>query len=113
MDLGALRELVRDVNFATHGVPATVTLPGAPAVPPITTRVIWLTPVPLQSPVGASFTRTEAQRIVAIPRDDVAEVPRGTLLAVTEPFQAAPVAWKVDGIDEVRADHYRAVVLPA
>jgi hypothetical protein len=110
VDLGALRELVRDVNFATHGVPATVTPPGAPAV---TTRVIWLTPLSVQSPVGASFTRTEAQRIVAIPRDDVPEVPRGTLLAVTEPFQSAPVAWKVDGIDEVRADHYRAVVIPA
>jgi hypothetical protein len=67
----------------------------------------------VQSPAGASFTRTEAQRIVAIRRDDVAEVPRGTLLAVTEPFQAAPVAWKVDGIDEVRADHFRAVVIPA
>jgi len=105
VDLAALRSLVREVNFGTHGVAATVD--GVP------TSIIWLTPVTEQTPGGADFGRNEARRSMAIRRDDVPAVPRGTVVAVTEHLQAAPSLWKVDSMDAVFSDHHRVVVLPA
>lgn len=110
MDLSALRSLVRDVNFATHGVLATVTAPGAA---PVETRIVWLTPQATDQPPGSSFSRKESLRVVAIRRDEVPEAPRGTQLAVTEPLLAAPSLWKIDSTEELRHDHHRVVVIPA
>jgi len=108
MDLASLRSLVREVNFATHGVPAVVTIPlGAP----VSTRIIWLSPTTAPTPEG-EFGRNEARRSMAIRRDEVPLVPRETVVAVTEHLQSEPTAWVVDGMDAIFHDHHRVVVVP-
>jgi hypothetical protein len=105
MDLAGLRSLVREVNFTTHGVPAIV---GG-----VQTRIIWLTPITEERPGGADFNRADPRRVLAIRRDDVPAVPRGTSVAVTEHTQEAPSVWTVDAMDQVFPDHYRVTVVPA
>lgn len=109
MNLAPLRSLAREINFSTHGVSAVVTIPGGS---PVTTTVIWLTPVIEPSPPG-DFGRSEARRSLAIPRDDLPAVPRGTRIAVTEHLQASPSSWAVDSMDAIFHDHHRVNVVPA
>ena len=106
MDLSALRALVRDVNFETHGVPATVTVPDGE---PVETRIIWLTPLDAEVPAGV-FQRQEPRRAMAIRRDDIPAVPRGSLIEVTEHLLTEIPIWVVDGMEATRYDHHRVVV---
>lgn len=108
MDLAAIRAQVREVNFAVHGVAADVTVPNGT---PVATRVIWMTPEPVDVP-GDGFRRNATRRVMAIRRDDVPAVTRGTLVAVTEHLLDDPIVWQVDSMDTVRSDHYRVVVVP-
>lgn len=108
MDLAGLRSLVREVNFATHGVPAVVTPPGADAVE---TRIIWAERTTLEIPVGGESLRREPRRVMAIRRDDIDQVPRGTIVAVTEHLRTDPMFWKVDSTDRIEPDHIRVVVV--
>jgi hypothetical protein len=103
MDLALLRSRVREINFSVHGVPAVVA--------GVSTRIIWLTPAAEERPPG-DFSRAEPRRSMAIRRDDVPAVPRGTLVAVTEHLLDAPTHWKVDSMDAVFSDHHRVVVVP-
>jgi hypothetical protein len=109
MDLAPLRTQVREVQFAVHGVAATVTVPSGVAV---ATRVVWLTPVAEEVPAGADLRRSEPRRIMAIRRDDLPSVPIGTLIKVTEHLLDSPSEWAVDGTETIRSDHYRVVVVP-
>jgi hypothetical protein len=116
VDLGALRELVRDVNFETHGVDAVVTVPDGD---PVETRVIWMTPENDGAPDPGGgrrgndqFRRTDPRRSLSIRRDDVPAVPRDTTIAVTEHLLDEPDVWRVDAIEEVRSDHVRVIVMP-
>lgn len=102
--LQGLRAIVRDANFATLGVPAVVA--------GVSTRIIWLTPTPENTPTGNDVTRAEPRRRMAIRRDDVPAVPRGTLISVTEPTQEFPGAWRVDALEGVSSDHFRVIVVP-
>ena len=112
MDLAALRSLVREVNFAVHGIPAEVT-PQPPTDETVSTRIIWLQPLTDPQPPGSAFGRSETRRSMAIRRDDVPSIPRGTMVAVTEHLQAAPSLWKVDSMEAVFHDHHRVLVVPA
>lgn len=110
MDLAALRSLVRETNFAVHGVPAVVTPPASASVE---TRIIWADrEATALVPGEGSFQRVEPRRIMAIRRDEVEAVPRGTIVAVTEHLLDAPTGWKVDAMDQVESDHFRVVVVP-
>ena len=104
MDLTGLRALVRSINFATPGVPATV---GG-----VSTRAIWLTPTTENPPAGNDFTRAEPRRSLALRRDEVPTIPRGTVIYVTEPTQSTPRSWRVDSVEAVQSDHHRVVVVP-
>lgn len=106
MDLGSLRALALDVNFSAHGVPAIVTLSRED---PITTRGIWLQPTTEDVPVG-DFTRREPRRVMALRRDEVPSVPRGTLIVAPEISGGPDKAWRADGMDRVDADHHRVIV---
>ena len=108
MDLAALRSLVREVNFGTHGVAAVVTVPDGE---PVATSVIWLTPAADSAP-GGSFQRADPQRRMAIRRDEVPALPLKTIVEVTEHLRTEPASWSVDSIESVRPDHYRVVVIP-
>jgi hypothetical protein len=104
---GPLRSLVHELNQAAHGVTATVTRP-APDEPPIVTTGIWLT-----HDGDLGFNRYELRQVIALPRTAVPTLPVGSLIAAPPPDNrgGAPVTWKVDGVDAVAHDHYRAVVV--
>jgi hypothetical protein len=109
LSIGALHGLVRNINFAAFGVAATVTVPGDP---PIATKVIWLTAVNELRPDGSQFPRTESRRGMAIRRDEVPLLPRGTKIEVAEHLLTAPGTWIVDGSEATFSDHHRVVVVP-
>jgi hypothetical protein len=110
MDMTALRALVRATNFATHGVPATVTRP-EPNDTPILTRIIWLTPFTEDAFGGMSVQRREARQQVAIRRDAVPTVPRGTIVEAAGPLGGSVGRWRVEGPDRLEADHGRYIVV--
>lgn len=105
MDLGGLRALVRDLNFQAHGVPATVA--------GVATRIIWVSPATELLPADSDFRRAEPKRTMAIRRDEVPEVPIGTLVSVTEHGQTVPALWRVDAMEDVQPGHHQVVVVPA
>ncbi len=109
VDLAGIRALVREVNFAVHGAEAVVTVPDAE---PVSTRIIWMTPTTELLPTG-NEQRADPRRVLAIRRDDVPSVPRGTTISVTEHLQNEPTLWTVDGILRIESDHVRAIVVPA
>lgn len=110
----ALRTLVRDLNFVTHSVPATVTLPEPDD--PIETTGIWLPPLVEEQPFGTDLRRREPRRVMALPRDaTLTQVPpRGTLILAAEYLGTdAPVrSWRVDGTQSHDADHFRVILVP-
>lgn len=109
MELGALCDLVLDVNFDLQGVPATVTLPGQAA---IDTRVFLLGKLMEDNPVGKDFERREPRRVIAIKRDVVANVPRGTIIVAPEKPGGTERSWQIDGMQSTERDHYRIIVIP-
>lgn len=111
IDLTDLRELVRDVNFNVHGVPATVTRP-YPDDTPIETSVIWLQPITNDVPVGVDFQRREPERVLGIRLDEVPTVPRGSVILAPERVGSVVSRWRVDALASLDADHGRYVVVP-
>ena len=109
MDLTALHSRVREIQFNGHGLDAVVSRPGHPN---ITTRIIWLTPITDGRPAGADLARNEAVRVMAIRRDHVPDIPRGTTVVVTEHLLSEPTLWKVDSAAAIFSDHHRVVVVP-
>jgi hypothetical protein len=99
---------VRDINFATLGVPCQVLLPGFELDPPIQTTVIRLTPETASMPPGLDLRRAEPRRMMALRRADVPTVPRGTLVTIT----ADGTTWRVDATDRADDGHVRVFVVP-
>lgn len=110
MGLELLRALVRQSNFSTYGVAATITRP-APNDTPIVTKVIWLTPFTEDGGGGFSVQRREPRHQVAIRLDDVPTVPRGTFVQAAGPLGGLVQRWRVDGPDRIEADHGRYLVV--
>lgn len=109
MDLGALRDLVRDVNFDVHGVTAIVALPGEV---PVTTTGIWTSALIEDPPIGRNYNRREPRRVMALRRDVFTEVPRGTSVSASERPGGASRDWKVDGLESTEQDHFRVILIP-
>ena len=109
MELGALRDLVLELNMDMHGVPATVTPPGEAD---ITTRVIWLSPVVDDNPAGRELDRREPRRMMAISRTDVENVPRGTVIAAPEKHGGDSRNWQIDSTESTEPDHFKVIVIP-
>lgn len=109
MELGALRDLVLELNLDTHGVPATVTAPGESA---ITTRVIWLTPVITDLPAGKDFDRREPRRMMVVSRAEVTNVPRGTIVAAPEKLGGDSRNWQIDSVETTDPDKFHVIVVP-
>lgn len=97
-----------DPLFATFGVPATVTLAGESA---IETTVVWPPPATLEMPAPGEFSRREPQRVLALRRDEVPRVPRGTSILAPEQLGGDVQRWRVDGIDQVEVDLVRVIVV--
>jgi hypothetical protein len=111
MDFGALRSLVRELNFSAHGVDAIVTRP-FPDATPITTRAIWVTPQTEDALNGTELQRREPRRVMALRKDEVPTVPRGTVIIAPPQGGESDARWRIDGIDRVEADHVRVIVVP-
>lgn len=106
--LGPLRAFTLDRNFAVHGVPCTVEVPGED---PVTTRAIWLVFAPDLFP-GQDLDRREPVRALALRRDAVPRVPIGTQITAPENEGASDRVWHVDGRALTERDHVRVVVRP-
>jgi len=111
MDVGSLRSLVLSRNQAWHGVTATVTRP-APDDTPVSTTGIWSPFSPQQDdqPVGTDFRRREPRRVMALPRADLTNVPRGTSVVAPESPGGTDKTWVVDGLERVEADTWRVIL---
>ena len=109
MSVGPLRALTLDLNFDWFGVPATVTRPDDET--PIATTVLWLTHEPYSVPGGVDFQRQEPQRVMAVRRDEVLTVPRGTRITAPATPGDDDAGWIVDGLERQEADHNRVFVV--
>ena len=108
MDLGPLRALALEINFSTHAVPVAVTIPEGWS---IATFGIWMTPLTEELPSAAAFQRSNPKRILALRRDVIPNVPRGTRIVGPEKSGDADKVWRVDGVETIEADHHRVVVV--
>jgi len=108
MGNGEIRALVLETNLAAHGVDVTVTPTGADE---IVTRGIWLTPTPEDVGSGLDFHRREPRRVIALSRDAVPVLPKGSYIQAPERDGGPIQNWRVDGIERDEADHRRVVVI--
>lgn len=100
-----------DPIMAAFGVSAVVTRP-APDATPITTTVVWHPTQTEDVPVGNEFARREPRRVLAVRRDEVPTMPRGTLVVCAEESGGASETWRVDALDRYESDLIRVVVVP-
>jgi hypothetical protein len=101
-----------DLALAAFGLPATVEVSGCA---PIATRAFWLPPRIDALPSAGTLQRSEAIRLLVLPRTDVLELPRGARITVAEIAGGQSEAWVVEGRDFTDTDHVRVTVrrLPA
>ena len=109
MDFGPLRTLVLDLNREVHGVDTTVTLPDED---PIETRGIWLTPETVDFPASGELRRREPQRVMALGKDEVPRIVRGTIVLAPEKAGGEVLRWRVDGTFRVLADQHQVYLVP-
>lgn len=109
MSFDVLRGFALGVAFDTLGVPATVTLPNATV---IQTTAIWMVPTLEDVPSGMELQRRQVRRVLALKKDDVAAVARGTLITLAERVGDPSSTWRVDEIDASEPRHVRVVVIP-
>ena len=111
MGLGSLRALVRDLNFATFGVDATVIRPLPEDDTPIDTKLIWITAEPNALPGPFESQRQNPLRIAALPLNVVPTVPKGTRITAPPAPGADDAGWITDGESRREADHVRVLVV--
>ncbi len=97
-----------EAPLAMWALPATVTVPDGAAVE---TEAFWLPPKTVEVPVGNGMVRAEERHVLVLPRADVPQVPRGTIVSVAEAEGEDVQEWRVDAMDRVHVDHYRVVVV--
>ena len=96
--------------LAAFGLAAVVTLPDGG---PVATRAMWLPTDTVNRPAGSDYRRAEVWRVLALPSDDVPQVPRGTVVSVPESEGGESADWSVDEAERIDFDHHRVVVVPA
>lgn len=95
------------------GLPATVTRP-APDDAPISTSIIWLSPLAEDQPYGVDFSRRDPRKVLAVPRSAVVSMPRGTQISAAETPGSEVRSWRVDELlRPADVDHWRVAVTPA
>jgi len=102
-----------DAAVSAFGVPATVTRP-YPDDAPVDTTGIWLAAIEEPRPQGTDFSRREPRRLLVLPRNVLATLPRGTVVLAPERAGDPVKTWKVDGFDRVvEPDCWRPLVIAA
>lgn len=100
-----------DPIFSAFGVPAVVTRP-APDDDPIVTTAVWVMPTADLLPMGQDFQRRERRYLVALRRDAVPTLPRGTTIDAAEASGLTARTWRVDSIESIDTEAIRAWVVP-
>lgn len=110
----ALRALAFGISASVQGVAATVTRP-SPDDTPVITQGVWLKELVEERPVGRDFQRREPRRLMVLPRNVLATLPRGTVIEAAEQAGVVEVkTWTVDGFAEpVEVDRWRAILVAA
>ncbi len=107
MDVGAIHELVRDLNFDTFEVPVTLTPVGGPDVE---TFGIWCTPITEGQPVSGfrqGIRRMEAMKVIALKSTYAGLVTKGLKFDAPDGPGGAIRTFRFDGPTEVFSDHTR------
>lgn len=109
MSFGSLRSLQLGINQAVHGVSATITTPGDPA---IEADVIWtVEPTNDNQPYGTDLRAGGPRRLLTIAKADLAgQPPRGTVIVAPEIDGGTNKTWVVEGLDRSLADQWRVFV---
>jgi len=98
-----------DPIFATFGVPATVT---RPAADPIATTGIWVPEAAVEAFADADFGRRETRRVMAFRRDQVASLPKGTLVLAAETAGGDTKRFRVDGTERQDSETHHVYLVP-
>ncbi len=105
------------VIFDAFGVDAIVTRP-APDDTPIVTTVAWLPPGQVLNPIGLddqrfqpNFQRRDPLLILALRKDDVPTVPRGTQIVAPALDGDDDETWTIDGLLAQDSEHHKVAVL--
>jgi len=93
---------------AAFGSPAVVTVPGSS---PVETVVVWLPAKAVDVTAGGDIRARTMRRVLALPRVDVPQVLRDTVVLSAPPGSTA-IAWRAEDIDEDGPDEVRVVVTP-
>jgi len=88
---------------------ASVTVPDGS---PTQARIVWLSAQTVDYPAGTEYRRVEEHRAMAIPKDDVPQVPINTVIVCAETPGGGVRTWKVDSILQLDYDHTRVSVVP-
>jgi hypothetical protein len=104
IDTGALRGLVRDLNFDVYAVDVTVDPLGEAA----SVRGLWLTNV-TDAAQGFDTRRRESRRVIAIKRED-ATLKRGDLIVAPDLQDDTQRWYRVESPFEIFDDHTRYTV---
>lgn len=95
--------------LAVLGVPATVTLPNED---PVETTGVWqATPLEEDRPVGPDYQRREQRRVLALPRDVLPSIPRGTIIEAPEVLNGPSRTWRSDGLARADLEFWHIVVV--
>jgi hypothetical protein len=97
-----------DPIIQAFGLSVTVTPPSEAT---IETHGVWLAPITEEIPLGAEFQRTNARRILALRRDEVPTVPRGTIIIAPEKAGDTYQKWRVEGVEVIDADYHSVSVI--
>lgn len=105
------------VLFDAFGVDAVVTWPESGSEP-IATTVVWLGPDQVLNPIGLddqrfqpNFQRRDPLLILALRRDEVSSVPRGTRIVAPALNGDIDETWMVDGTVAEDAQHVKVAVV--
>ncbi len=98
-----------DAPIGAFGLSVTVTPPYEATVQ---TYGIWHGSLFEDAPVGQELTRRDPRRVMSLPRADIADVPRGSLVVAPEMEGEASKNWRVDGIEKTESDHVRVILIP-
>lgn len=79
---------------------------------PISTMVIWLGPLAEEVPFGKEYSRRGARELMAVRKDEVPELQRGSIVVASGPPGDTVRNWQVDSIDRADRDYHYAVVVP-
>lgn len=110
MDVGAIHELVRDLNFDAFEVPVTITPVGGPD---IETFGIWCTPITegQTSSFRQGVRRMEAIKVLALKSVDAGIVTNGLKFDAPDGPGGAIRTFRFDGPSEIFSDHTRFTVV--